>query len=94
MLSTAILGRAATKDFFGGWAKPCIQDGYAGQVNRILDLKDKESKVTDEDRKKVSDEMKKQKIDLFTTKLITMVDHFSETLSQEEINKVLRKLIK
>ena len=64
------------------------------QVNRILDLKDKESKVTDEDRKKVSDEMKKQKIDLFTTKLITMVDHFSETLSQEEINKVLRKLIK
>jgi transposase len=64
------------------------------QVNRILYLKDKESKVTDEDRKKVSDEMKKQKIDLFTTKLITMVDHFSETLSQEEINKVLRKLIK
>ena len=66
----------------------------ADQVNRILDFKDKESKVTDEDRKKIADEMKKQKIDLFTTKLITMVDHFSETLTQDEINKVLRKLIK
>ena len=55
---------------------------------------DKESKVTDEDRKKVSEEMRKQKIDLFTTKLITMVDHFSETLSQDEINRVLRKVIK
>lgn len=66
----------------------------AEQVNRILDLKDKESRVTDEDRKKIADEMKKQKIDLFTTKLITMVDHFSETLTQDEINKVLRKLIK
>ena len=64
------------------------------QVNRILDFKDKESKVTDEDRKKIADEMKKQKIDLFTTKLITMVDHFSETLTQDEINKILRKLIK
>ena len=66
----------------------------ADQVNRILDFKDRESKVTDEDRKKIADEMKKQKIDLFTTKLITMVDHFSETLTQDEINKVLRKLIK
>lgn len=66
----------------------------AEQVNRILDFMDRESKVTDEDRKKISDEMKKQKIDLFTTKLITMVDHFSETLTQDEINKVLRKLIK
>jgi len=65
-----------------------------GQANKRLDLMDKESKITDEDRKKISDEMKKQKIDLFTTKLITMVDHFSETLSQEEINRVLRKLIK
>ena len=55
---------------------------------------DKESKVTDEDRKKISIEMKKQKIDLFTTKLITMVDHFSETLSDDEINRVLRKVIK
>lgn len=63
-------------------------------VNKILDFMDKESKVTDEDRKKISIEMKKQKIDLFTTKLITMVDHFSETLSDDEINKVLRKLIK
>jgi predicted DNA-binding protein YlxM (UPF0122 family) len=62
--------------------------------NKQLDLIDKESKITDEDRRKISDEMKKQKIDLFTTKLITMVDHFSETLSQEEINRVLRKLIK
>ena len=65
-----------------------------GQANKRLDLMDKESKITDEDRKKIADEMKKQKIDLFTTKLITMVDHFSETLSQEEINRVLRKLIK
>ena len=65
-----------------------------GQSNKRLDLMDKESKITDEDRKKIADEMKKQKIDLFTTKLITMVDHFSETLSQEEINRVLRKLIK
>jgi len=65
-----------------------------GQANKRLDLMDKESKITDEDRRKISDEMKKQKIDLFTTKLITMVDHFSETLSQEEINRVLRKLIK
>jgi len=63
-------------------------------VNKILDFMDKESKVTDEDRKKISIEMKKQKIDLFTTKLITMVDHFSETLSQDEINRVLRKVIK
>ena len=63
-------------------------------VNKILDFMDKESKVTDEDRKKISIEMRKQKIDLFTTKLITMVDHFSETLSDDEINKVLRKLIK
>jgi predicted DNA-binding protein YlxM (UPF0122 family) len=63
-------------------------------VDKILDFMDKESKVTDEDRKKVSDEMRKQKIDLFTTKLITMVDHFSETLSQDEINRVLRKVIK
>jgi len=63
-------------------------------VNQILDFMDKESKVTDEDRKKISIEMKKQKIDLFTTKLITMVDHFSETLSQDEINRVLRKVIK
>jgi len=63
-------------------------------VNQILDFMDKESKVTDEDRKKVSDEMRKQKIDLFTTKLITMVDHFSETLSQDKINRVLRKVIK
>jgi len=66
----------------------------SGYVNQILDFMDKESKVTDEDRKKISIEMKKQKIDLFTTKLITMVDHFSETLSDDEINKVLRKLIK
>jgi predicted DNA-binding protein YlxM (UPF0122 family) len=66
----------------------------SGYVNKILDFMDKESKVTDEDRKKVSDEMRKQKIDLFTTKLITMVDHFSETLSQDEINRVLRKVIK
>lgn len=66
----------------------------SGYVNQILDFMDKESKVTDEDRKKVSEEMRKQKIDLFTTKLITMVDHFSETLSQDEINRVLRKLIK
>ena len=63
-------------------------------VNKILDFMDKESKVTDEDRKKISIEMKKQKIDLFTTKLITMVDHFSETLSDDEINRVLRKVIK
>ena len=56
-------------------------------VNKILDFMDKESKVTDEDRKKISIEMKKQKIDLFTTKLITMVDHFSETLSDDEINR-------
>ena len=63
-------------------------------VNKILDFMDKESKVTDEDRKKISIEMRKQKIDLFTTKLITMVDHFSETLSQDEINRVLRKVIK
>ena len=66
----------------------------SGYVNKILDFMDKESKVTDEDRKKVSEEMRKQKIDLFTTKLITMVDHFSETLSQDEINRVLRKVIK
>ena len=66
----------------------------SGYVNQILDFMDKESKVTDEDRKKISEEMKKQKIDLFTTKLITMVDHFSETLSQDEINRVLRKVIK
>ena len=63
-------------------------------VNKILDFMDKESKVTDEDRKKISDEMIKQDIYSFTTKLIVMVDHFSKTLSQDEINRVLRKLIK
>ena len=63
-------------------------------VDKILDFMDKESKVTDEDRKKISDEMIKQDIYSFTTKLIVMVDHFSKTLSQDEINRVLRKLIK
>ena len=63
-------------------------------VDKILDFMDKESKVTDEDRKKISDEMIKQDIYSFTTKLIVMVDHFSKTLSQDEINRVLQKLIK
>jgi predicted DNA-binding protein YlxM (UPF0122 family) len=56
-------------------------------VDKQSDLLDSESKVTDDDRKKV-------KIELFQTKLITMVDQFLETLSQEDINKVLRKIIK
>lgn len=63
-----------------------IKKGIASADSQS-DKLDKESKVTDEDRKKV-------KIELFQTKLITMVDQFLETLTQEDINKVLRKIIK